>query len=133
LAKAKKTVTPRSTTNADAELGEKIRTRRLSAGMSQSELGNALGVTFQQVQKYEKGVNRVSATRLEEVAGALGESVSYFQAGEALSKAGRELQSLLSDPLNLRICKALRALPNQPMRFQFVRLLESVSGIAGDE
>jgi transcriptional regulator with XRE-family HTH domain len=111
----------------------KRQSKRLNDICRTMRLGSALGVTFQQVQKHEKGVNRVSATRLEEVAGALGESVSYFQAGEALSKAGKELQSLLSDPLNLRICKALLALPNQQMRFQCVRLLESVSGIAADD
>jgi transcriptional regulator with XRE-family HTH domain len=64
---------------ADKKLGEKIRTRRTAAGTSQTELGEVLGVSFQQVQKYEKGVNRVSAVRLEQIAGALGESISYFR------------------------------------------------------
>ena len=115
---------------ADKKLGEKIRTRRTAAGMSQSQLGEVLGVTFQQVQKYEKGVNRVSAVRLELIAGALGESISYFQTdGHAVSKAGQELQTLMTDPINLRMCRALSGLDNQTMRYQFVRLVESVSGI----
>jgi transcriptional regulator with XRE-family HTH domain len=114
----------------DKKLGEKIRTRRVVAGMSQAELGEALGVTFQQVQKYEKGTNRVSAVRLEQIAKALGESISYFQTdGHAVSKAGQELQTLMTDPINLRICRALSAIEDQAMRFQFVRLVESVSGI----
>ena len=117
----------------DKKLGEKIRTRRVVAGMSQAELGEALGVTFQQVQKYEKGTNRVSAVRLEQIAKALGESISYFQTdGHAVSKAGQELQTLMTDPINLRICRALSAIEDQAMRFQFVRLVESVSGIHGE-
>lgn len=120
---------PRTSGAADKSLGQKIRTRRVAAGMSQSELGEALGVSFQQIQKYERGVNRVSAVRLEQIAGALGESISYFQTdGLAVSKAGQELQMLMTDPVKLRMCRALSAL-DQSMRFQFVRLVESVSGI----
>ena len=133
MAAKTKTRTPRASGPADKALGEKIRTRRVAAGMSQDTLGHALGVTFQQIQKYEKGVNRVSAVRLEQIAGALDESVSYFQNdGAVVSKAGREMQSLMTDPLNLRICRALSAIENQAMRHQFVRLLESVSGINGE-
>jgi transcriptional regulator with XRE-family HTH domain len=117
----------------DKKLGEKIRTRRVLAGMSQDDLGKAIGVTFQQIQKYEKGTNRVSAVRLEQIAKALGESISYFQTdGHAVSKAGQELQTLMTDPINLRICRALSAIDNRAMRHQFVRLVESVSGIHGE-
>jgi transcriptional regulator with XRE-family HTH domain len=129
MAKAKKML-QRSATPADKVLGEKIRTRRTASGMSQNELGKALGVTFQQIQKYEKGVNRVSAVRLEQIAAALDESITYFQTdGQAVSKAGQELQSLMTDPVNLRMCRALAAIENQTMRFQVVRLVESISGI----
>jgi transcriptional regulator with XRE-family HTH domain len=115
----------------DKALGEKIRTRRVVAGMSQDELGKALGVSFQQI--HEKGVNRISAVRLEQVAHALDESVSYFQNdGQAVSKSGREMQSLMTDPLNLRICRALSAIGDREMRFCVVRLVESVSGINVD-
>jgi len=121
---------PRTAGPADAKLGEKIRIRRTAAGMSQSELGEALGVTFQQIQKYEKGANRVSAVRLEQIAKALNESISYFQTdGHSVSKAGQELQTLMTDPINLRMCRALSGLDNQAMRYQFVRLVESISGI----
>ena len=132
MAKAKKML-QRSATSADKALGEMIRARRLAADMSQEELGSHLGVSFQQVQKYEKGVNRIGAVRLEQIATALGESVSYFQpAGQAVSKAGLEMQTLMTDPLNLRICRALAAIENRAMRFQFVRLVESVSGLTGE-
>jgi transcriptional regulator with XRE-family HTH domain len=68
---ATKKLQQRASGPGDKKLGEKIRTRRVVAGMSQDELGKALGVSFQQIQKYEKGVNRVSAVRLEQIAGAL--------------------------------------------------------------
>jgi transcriptional regulator with XRE-family HTH domain len=130
MATKAKTPTPRASSPADKKLGERIRTRRAAAGMSQADLGKALGVSFQQVQKYEKGVNRVSAVRLEQIATTLKESISYFQTdGHTVSKAGQELQTLMTDPVNLRMCRALAALDDQNMRFQFVRLVESVSGV----
>src|ERR1700750_1560335 len=55
----------------DVEIGKRIRAQRLSRGMSQEDLADRLGVTFQQLQKYEKGANRVSAARLREIAIAL--------------------------------------------------------------
>jgi transcriptional regulator with XRE-family HTH domain len=127
---ATQTSKPRASGPADKTLGERIRIRRVAAGMSQEELGSHLGVSFQQVQKYEKGVNRVSVVRLEQIAGALNESISYFQTGaHTLSKAGQELQTLMTEPINLRMCRALGAIEDQNMRLQFVRLVESVSGI----
>ncbi len=55
----------------DAVVGQKIRTTRLAAGMSQTELGKACGITFQQIQKYENGSNRVGGSRLMQIAEAL--------------------------------------------------------------
>jgi DNA-binding XRE family transcriptional regulator len=55
----------RSATVVDAHIGQKIRTRRILLGLSQTELADAAGITFQQIQKYEKGVNRVGAGRLQ--------------------------------------------------------------------
>jgi transcriptional regulator with XRE-family HTH domain len=131
-AKTKPVINPRSTNAGDKALGDKIRARRILAKMSQAELGSLLGVSFQQIQKYEKGVNRVGAVRLEQIAKALDEDVSYFVGGGTVSKPGLEMQALIADPLNLRICRALSAIAEQSMRFQFVRLIERVSGIAGD-
>jgi transcriptional regulator with XRE-family HTH domain len=128
-----KPVNPRSASAGDKALGEKIRARRILAKMSQAELGGQLGVSFQQVQKYEKGSNKVGAVRLTEIATALGESVGYFQDEGHVSKAGMEMQQLMTDRLNLRICRALAAIEEQAMRHQIVRLVESISGIAEDE
>ena len=63
---------PRAAGPADQKIGTRIRARRLEIGMSQEALAAKLGITFQQVQKYEKGVNRVAATTLVEIADALG-------------------------------------------------------------
>src|SRR2546429_9774933 len=71
----------KSTTSHDIEVGQRIRVRRMAQGMSQTELGNLLGVTFQQVQKYEKGVNRVGAGRLVRIGEALDVPVSFFFGG----------------------------------------------------
>jgi transcriptional regulator with XRE-family HTH domain len=62
----------------DAHVGNRVRLRRMLVGMSQEKLGDLLGLTFQQVQKYEKGVNRIAAGRLFEISGILGVPVSFF-------------------------------------------------------
>ena len=72
--------TSRATGSLDAHFGEKLRARRLMMipKVSQSELANALGVTFQQIQKYEKGVNRLSAAMMVRIAEVLNVDVQYF-------------------------------------------------------
>jgi transcriptional regulator with XRE-family HTH domain len=67
----KKKVTPRAATGVDAYIGSRMRERRNELGLSQMALGEQLGVSFQQVQKYESGVNRVRAARLCEICSAL--------------------------------------------------------------
>lgn len=67
--------------DTDIHVGTRIRARRVVLGLSQEKLGEALGVTFQQVQKYEKGINRIGAGRLRQIADLLGVSVSYFYDG----------------------------------------------------
>src|SRR2546423_10096987 len=66
----------------DVEVGHRIRIERLARGLSQTTLANQLGVTFQQVQKYEKGVNRVGAGRLTKIAEVLGITVGTFFTGK---------------------------------------------------
>lgn len=74
----------RGTTSNDTNIGAKLRMLRVAAGMNQTDLGAALGVSFQQIQKYEKGMNRVSAGRLAVIAKALGCSVAdILDLGEA--------------------------------------------------
>jgi transcriptional regulator with XRE-family HTH domain len=62
----------------DRKIGQRVRTRRLEIGMSQERLAELLGVTFQQVQKYEKGVNRIAASRLYDIAAALDMPAARF-------------------------------------------------------
>ena len=62
----------------DVHVGSRVRMRRMLAGMSQEGLGEALGITFQQVQKYEKGTNRVSASRLQQISRVLDVPTSFF-------------------------------------------------------
>jgi transcriptional regulator with XRE-family HTH domain len=74
----------------DAHVGQRLRARRIALGLSQGELGRRLGLTFSQVQKYEKGVNRIGAGRLYHAASLLGVPVQYFFEG---------LQLLSLDPV----------------------------------
>jgi transcriptional regulator with XRE-family HTH domain len=65
----------------DKHVGSRLRMRRMMLGMSQEKLGEAFGLTFQQVQKYEKGMNRISASRLQQAAQILDVSVPFFFEG----------------------------------------------------
>ncbi|HHZ10273.1 MAG TPA: helix-turn-helix transcriptional regulator [Rhizobiales bacterium] len=76
----------------DVHVGSRIRLRRNMLGMSQEKLGESLGITFQQIQKYEKGTNRVGASRLQAISSILGVPVSFFfedaPGGEAVETRG---------------------------------------------
>src|SRR5450755_3225646 len=89
----------------DNEMGKRDRAGRGEQKISQAELGDKLGVSFQQVQKYEKGVNRVGAARLQQIATALDVPVTFFYDGD--NKA-REVDSLLflNSAFSLRLLRA---------------------------
>jgi len=73
------TMAPRKQPNPiDVHVGSRLKLRRTMMGMTQEKLGEQLGVTFQQIQKYEKGTNRIGASRLQEISDILGAPVSYF-------------------------------------------------------
>src|SRR6202050_4784117 len=78
---AKASTSRRGPTAVDTHVGQKIRSRRIFLGMSQTEVADAIGITFQQVQKYERGANRVGASRLQQISDALGVSPFYFFEG----------------------------------------------------
>jgi len=69
----------------DRHVGARVRMRRMLLGMSQEKLGEALGLTFQQVQKYEKGTNRISASRLQQISETLNIPLAFFFAGAPVS------------------------------------------------
>jgi transcriptional regulator with XRE-family HTH domain len=129
-------INPRSSGKHDVELGRRLRLRRVEQKMSQSELADKLGVSFQQVQKYEKGVNRVGASRLQQVATALDVPITFFfddaDAGKRANNSKREVESLLflDSSFSLRLLRAYSAVTDQAVQRQFVTLIES---IAADE
>ena len=118
----------KSTTSHDIEVGQRIRARRMAKGMSQTELGNLLGVTFQQVQKYEKGVNRVGAGRLVRIAGSLDVPVSFFFGGtDAGSEDTRAILGFLDTSYALRLLRAFSRIPQNEVQRAVVDLVESLA------
>ena len=117
----------RSTGEYDHELGKRIRLRRVELGISQSDLADKLGVSFQQVQKYEKGVNRVGASRLQQIATALDVPVTFFY--ESQTRGAKEVDSLLflDSSFSLRLLRAYASVKNQAVQRQFVSLIESIA------
>jgi len=118
----------KSTTSHDIEVGQRIRARRMAQGMSQTELGNLLGVTFQQVQKYEKGVNRVGAGRLVRVAEALEVEVAFFFGGtDSGSQDTRAILGFLDTAYSLRLLRAFSRIPHAEVQRAVVDLVESIA------
>lgn len=117
----------RSAGKPDIELGKRIRLRRVEQKISQAELGEKLGVSFQQVQKYEKGVNRVGAARLQQIATALDVPVTFFYDSEGTS---REVESLLflDSAFSLRLLRAYSRIKDQAVQRQMVSLMEAIAG-----
>lgn len=124
MARRKMLTSRRGATAEDAVLGRAIRARRIEANMSQQDLGNALGVSFQQVQKYEKGVNRVGVVRLQQIAKALGEDLSYFYKSEGAPTS--MLTTMLTDNASQRLLRAFHKIEDHDTRFKVVNLLESI-------
>jgi transcriptional regulator with XRE-family HTH domain len=118
----------------DRIVGRNIRVYRLAKGLSQTELADQLGVTFQQVQKYEKGKNRVGAGRLFEISKILDVPLlSMFEGSKVVrSKADRPSPfDLLADPLSLRLVQAFAEIAEPRTRHSLVALVESI--IASDK
>ena len=101
--------TTKSTNSHDIEVGQRIRARRMAKGMSQTELGNLLGVTFQQVQKYEKGVNRVGAGRLVRVGEALDVPGVVFLRRDRYRLGGHHARSSASSTPRIRCACCARS------------------------
>src|SRR6202012_3606044 len=113
----------------DKIVGRNVRIYRLAKGLSQTDLANDLGITFQQIQKYEKGTNRVGSGRLFEISTILGISVlTLFEGGKATLAKGDDTSpfSLLADPLSLRLVQAFSEIAERRTRHSLVDLLESM-------
>ena len=116
----------------DVHVGARIRTRRLLVGMNQETLANALGLTFQQVQKYEGGANRVSASRLAQVAEVLGVPVSYFfsdldPVGAAATDSAIAAREMMQRPEAIELIRWYYAIPDQQLRQQFLDMVKAVA------
>jgi transcriptional regulator with XRE-family HTH domain len=104
----------------DAHIGQRIRQRRQLLNMSQSDVASRIGITFQQLQKYEVGSNRVSASRLWEIADILGVQVSYFFEGadrtDGAAEGVGEIPDLTLDRDAIALLRAYFALPDSQRR-----------------
>jgi len=120
-------IKPRRTSRANVEFGKRIRLRRVEQKISQAELAEKLGVSFQQVQKYEKGVNRVGSARLQQIASALSVPVSFFY--DDTDSKSREVESLLflDSSLSLRLLRAYAKIKDQVVQRQLVSLMELIA------
>jgi transcriptional regulator with XRE-family HTH domain len=123
--KKQKPSTIREPKPEDVVVGAKVRVRRIEQRMSQVELAQNLGVTFQQIQKYEKGVNRIAGTRLQKIAEVLDIPVSHFL--ESQAKGESNLIALVMDASSQRLLRAFHKIKDGPMRHKIVGLLESIT------
>src|SRR5437764_13675303 len=117
-----KHVPARRADSRDAEVGRRVRSRRLECRLSQTELADRIGVTFQQVQKYEKGVNRMGAGRLQRISEALEVPITFFfdatphaaERGSAVSP--ESVFGLMQSSGAVRIVKAFHKIKSRPAR-----------------
>lgn len=122
----------------DAHVGNRVRLRRMLVGMSQERLGELLGLTFQQVQKYEKGVNRIAAGRLFEISNILGVPISFFYEdvgghrapGFAEGSEPPPVMEFVSSGEGLQLSLAFMRIGDPKVRR---RILDLVRSIANDE
>ena len=112
--------------------------RRMLIGMSQEKLGEALGLTFQQVQKYEKGANRIGASRLYQIGGVLGVPIEYFfeglerEGGDNFLASGGFQPEFLSTAEGIQLNSAFFAISDPQLRKRILDLLKVLAGISDE-
>jgi transcriptional regulator with XRE-family HTH domain len=120
----------------DGQVGNRVRLRRMLVGMSQERLGELLGLTFQQVQKYEKGVNRIGAGRLYQVAQILGVPINYFyegviqQSAESIRNGDSStppVMEFLSSGEGLQLTLAFMRIRDSKVRKRVIDLVKSLA------
>ncbi|MDF2095451.1 MULTISPECIES: helix-turn-helix domain-containing protein [Aquibaculum] len=110
----------------DVHIGRRIRERRVELGMSQSALAEQLGITFQQVQKYERGGNRVSGSRLWDISRVLGVNVSHFFEGlQEQPNAAAQEDSMPLTRQSLEVARAINSIPEGEVKSQIVKLVKT--------
>jgi transcriptional regulator with XRE-family HTH domain len=113
----------------DVLVGKRVRARRTELGMSQTQLAEILKITFQQVQKYERGVNRVTCSRLSEIANALNVPITFFFSEPAMRAAKRQpIYDLEIGEIadGRRLLTAFQRLPNRAFKLHVIELLERI-------
>jgi transcriptional regulator with XRE-family HTH domain len=133
-------VTKKAPNPTDKHVGARVRMRRMMLGMSQEKLGDALDLTFQQVQKYEKGTNRIGASRLQQISQILQVPVSFFFEGapsalisgrhDGLSEAPSPayVSDFLATSDGLALTKAFMRIDDSKLRRRIVDLVEQIAG-----
>lgn len=115
----------------DVEMGKRIRMRRLLLGMTQSTLAGALGICWQQVHKYERGINRVGASRLGAMADALGVPVSYFfDDVPARTPAPSMPGDLMERPETIEWVRLYYAIRDETMRHQARAIMKAIAEVS---
>ena len=125
----------RSVTAIDQHVGQRVRAQRLLTGMSQEALAGALDLTFQQVQKYERGVNRIGAGRLSQIATVLGTSIGFFYegaprgSGPASDNDARmtRLTGFLATKQGQQLVQSFEAIPDGDLRQRILALMATLS------
>jgi transcriptional regulator with XRE-family HTH domain len=128
----------------DKHVGSRVRMRRMMLGMSQEKLGDALGLTFQQVQKYEKGTNRIGASRLQQISQILQVPVAFFFEGAPHLAGGPPpegtehapspayVSDFLATSDGLSLTKAFMRIPDAKLRRRIVDLVQQIAGEEGE-
>jgi transcriptional regulator with XRE-family HTH domain len=132
----------KSTGSIDKEVGSRVRMRRISIGMSQEKLGDMLGLTFQQVQKYEKGTNRISVARLVDIAKILGVDIHFFfngiksiksNPGFAEEESPPYISEVMSTPEGLQLIRTFTSIKSPKVRKSIVQLVTALAAQDGEE
>ncbi len=111
----------------DVHVGGRVKARRTLIGMSQEELGNHVGLTFQQIQKYEKGMNRIAASRLWHFSRILGQPISWFF--EGIGERKRKVDDLVAKRETLKLVRYLSAC-DPDVRTHLAAMINAVAGKA---
>ncbi|WP_135211991.1 helix-turn-helix domain-containing protein [Vitreimonas flagellata] len=122
----------------DRKIGQRVRTRRLEIGMSQERLAELLGVTFQQVQKYEKGVNRIAASRLYDIAASLDMPAARFFENLAGGRAGvaedrqEFVEDVMATPEGAQLMSLFSSIKSLKIRRRVVELVKALADEAAE-
>ncbi|MEL7228558.1 MAG: helix-turn-helix transcriptional regulator [Pseudomonadota bacterium] len=135
---------PKKPNPIDVHVGSRVRLRRTMQGMSQERLGDALGITFQQIQKYEKGTNRIGASRMQQIAAALKVPVSFFfedapaqpgamvQPGMAEPSATSYVVDFVSSAEGIALNRAFVRIPSATIRRKVIEMVRALADETGE-